>query len=96
MGNGSPKSTVMGMKGSKSMKLFRNRKGQGLTEYLLMLTLIAIGAIGAVMYFSESVREQLANVSEELHGVVATQATEGSAVEATTQYNMSNYFDSHD
>ena len=77
------------------MKLFRNRKGQGLTEYLLMLTLIAIGAIGAVMYFSESVREQLSNVSEELHGDVAVQDQQGSEAYATEVYNMSDYFDSH-
>ena len=77
------------------MKLFRNRKGQGLTEYLLMLTLIAIGAIGAVMYFSESVREQLSNVSEELHGDVAVQDQQGSEAYATEVYNMGDYFDSH-
>ncbi len=45
------------------------------------------------MFFSESVREQLSNVSQEISGVDAT-VTQGShGDESTAEYGMEDYFD---
>ena len=74
------------------MKLFRNRKGQGLTEYIMMLALVAIAAISAVMYFSDNLRDQFENVSQEVLGVTST-VTDNTALQtpAIAEYNMANY-----
>jgi len=81
------------------MKLFRNRKGQGLTEYILMLALVAIAAISAVMYFSDNLRDQFQNVSEEVLGANATvgDSQNGAlAASAVVEYNMANYVNVQD
>ena len=74
------------------MKLFRNRKGQGLTEYIMMLALVAIAAISAVMYFSDNLRDQFENVSQEVLGVTSS-VTDNTALQtsAVAEYNMANY-----
>jgi len=74
------------------MKLFRNRKGQGLTEYIVMLALVAIAAISAVMYFSDNLRDQFENVSQEVLGVTSV-VTDNTTLQTTVtaEYNMANY-----
>ena len=81
------------------MKLFRNRKGHGLTEYILMLALVAIAAISAVMYFSDNLRDQFQNVSEEVLGSNAVVGdSEDAALAGSTvlEYNMANYVNVQD
>ena len=53
-------------------KLLRNRKGQGMSEYLIILALVAIATIGAVIFFADNVREQISNLAEEIAGEDAT------------------------
>lgn len=50
------------------MKRFRNQSGQGMTEYIIIVALIAIAAIGAFAYFGRTVRNQTAAVTESLTG----------------------------
>jgi Flp pilus assembly pilin Flp len=54
------------------MKILRGRKGQGMSEYLIILALVAIATIGAVMFFADNVREQISNLAEEIAGEDAT------------------------
>lgn len=42
--------------------------GQGMTEYIIITALIAIAAIGAVMYFGQTARSQVAGMAQELSG----------------------------
>ena len=49
-------------------KLLRNKKGQGMSEYLIILALVAIATIGAVIFFADNVREQISNLAEEIAG----------------------------
>jgi len=46
--------------------------GQGMTEYIIITALIAIAAIGAVMYFGQTARSQIGGMAQELSGQSAT------------------------
>ena len=50
------------------MKMLRNKKGQGMSEYLIILALVAIATIGAVIFFADNVREQISNLADEIGG----------------------------
>ncbi|WP_351075525.1 pilus assembly protein [Shewanella sp. CAL98-MNA-CIBAN-0140] len=53
------------------------QKGQGMTEYIIIVALIAIAAIGAFTMFGDVVRNQTASMAAELggSGSEATKAT---------------------
>ena len=46
----------------------RRITGQGMTEYIIVVALIAIAAVAAVSYFGGAVQAQFANIGEELQG----------------------------
>ncbi len=75
------------------MKMLRNKKGQGMSEYLIILALVAIATIGAVIFFADNVRNQISNLADEISGadaaVVGTSV--GDAVDARGTYDLSNY-----
>ncbi|MCL1037373.1 pilus assembly protein [Shewanella submarina] len=48
--------------------LKRKQKGQGMTEYIIIVALIAIAAIGAFTMFGDVVRNQTASMAAELSG----------------------------
>lgn len=74
------------------MKLLRNRKGQGMSEYLIILALVAIATIGAVIFFADNVREQIANLGEEIAGTDVTPAVDATyATESRASFDMANY-----
>jgi Flp pilus assembly pilin Flp len=52
---------------NRSMK-FRNRKGQGLTEYIIVVALVAIAAIGIVNVFGNQLRNQFAAIVTAMSG----------------------------
>lgn len=45
-----------------------NRAGQGMTEYIIIVALIAIAAIAAFTYFGNTVRSQVGGIATELSG----------------------------
>lgn len=58
--------------------MFRNRirqLGQGMTEYIIIVALIAIAAIAVYSIFGDTVRQQVGNMSKELSGKEATEVT---------------------
>lgn len=62
--------------------------GQGMMEYVIIVALIAVAAIGVYSMFGKTVRNQTAGLSKEIAGAdSATQITaaEGSATEAATR-----------
>ncbi len=74
------------------MKFLRNRKGQGMSEYLIILALVAIATIGAVIFFADNVREQISNLAEEISGGASTVDTNVThQVGATTSYDLSDF-----
>ena len=72
--------------------------GQGMTEYIVIVALIAIAAIAVYQFFGQTVRSQTAGIAQELSGVSATTATadaQASAAlaegEGTTRKGLDNY-----
>jgi Flp pilus assembly pilin Flp len=41
----------------KTRKILRSERGQGMTEYIIIVALIAIAAIGVVTVFGQDIRE---------------------------------------
>ena len=50
------------------MNFLKNKKGQGLIEYLVLVCLIAVGSMAVVRVLGKNVRVQFANVSRSLGG----------------------------
>jgi Flp pilus assembly pilin Flp len=46
----------------------RNRKGQGLTEYIIVVALVAIAAIGIVNIFGNQLRNQFSTIITAMSG----------------------------
>ena len=72
-----------------------NKKGQGMSEYLIILALVAIATIGAVIFFADNVRDQIASIAEEISGEnadVAIDATRQTTARDT--YDLDTFTDS--
>ncbi len=54
----------------------KSRRGQGMTEYIIIVALIAIAAIGVVTVFGDNIRK-LFGVSAEALGGAGNQTTNG-------------------
>lgn len=68
----------------------RLQRGQGMTEYITIVALIGVAAIGVFMLFGNTIREQTAGLAREISGQDAqTQITRagGAANAAATQAN---------
>ncbi|MGN0859720.1 MAG: pilus assembly protein [Stenotrophomonas sp.] len=53
---------------SINRRLGRKQRGQGMTEYIIIVALIAIAAIGVFTFFGGTVRAQVAGMANELAG----------------------------
>lgn len=49
-------------------KSSRNVLGQGMTEYIIIVALIAVAAIGVYSFFGEAIRAQMAGMTNEIAG----------------------------
>jgi Flp pilus assembly pilin Flp len=66
----------------------RDQRGQGMTEYIIIVALIAVAAIGVYRFFGQTIRHQTAGLAQEVSGTDAsTQITSAgtSATSAVTQ-----------
>ncbi|WP_291511880.1 pilus assembly protein [Acidithiobacillus sp.] len=54
------------------MKSTRNQRGQGMTEYLIVVALIAISAIAVFSNFGRTMRNQVGGIAHELVGTDST------------------------
>lgn len=52
----------------KNRKSYRNRRGQGLTEYVIVVALVAIAAIGIVNIFGNQLRNQFSTIITAMSG----------------------------
>ncbi|CAH0441188.1 pilus assembly protein [Ralstonia pseudosolanacearum] len=57
------------------LKLKRKPLGQGMTEYIIIVALIAIAAVGVYNLFGKTVRNQMAGVANGLAGKDSTAKT---------------------
>lgn len=76
----------------------RNQRGQGMTEYIIIVALIAIAAIAVYQFFGNTVRNQTAAIAQELAGsdgtaakTAAQAAAAQAAVEANTKRNLDTF-----
>lgn len=67
------------------MKL-RGRRGQGMTEYIIIVALIAIAAIGVVSLFGDNIRALFATSANALAGNEASETNTAGASEAHYQH----------
>ncbi len=66
--------------------------GQGMTEYIIIVALIAIAGIGAFTFFSDGMKDQIGNVTAELTGGAAdTTTTASDAIDGQKGDNMQTY-----
>ena len=77
---------------------FRKQLGQGMTEYIIIVALIAIAAIGVYSYFGETVRHQTAGMAKEMSGQgaatsqsAAKTSADTAATKAGTKQNLGTY-----
>jgi Flp pilus assembly pilin Flp len=69
-----------------------NKKGQGMSEYLIILALVAIATIGAVIFFADNVRDQISTIAEELGGADAKVDVDvARQTDARSTYEMTDY-----
>jgi Flp pilus assembly pilin Flp len=78
----------------------KRQLGQGMTEYIIIVALIAVAAIGVYSFFGKTVRNQVSALATEVSGVDSSTQIENaqkSAQDATSvaneNYNLGNYND---
>lgn len=65
--------------------------GQGMTEYIVIVALIAIAAIGVATMFGKTVHNQIAGMAEEVAGKdSATQVTQAQTAASTANTRANN------
>ncbi|MBD9482227.1 hypothetical protein IB229_04545 [Pseudomonas sp. PDM14] len=78
-----------------SFKSRARQLGQGMTEYIIIVALIAISAIVVYNLFGSTVREQVGDMAAELGGGTAEQNASATGAEAQTRskdaHNLSSY-----
>lgn len=82
-------------RGSAALRL--TQRGQGMTEYIIIVALVAVAAIGVYQFFGQTVRGQTAGIAAEIAGQsaqagiqAATDAAEG-AQQQTAERTLGNY-----
>jgi Flp pilus assembly pilin Flp len=85
----------------KSNKLSPQKKylsGQGMSEYLIIIGLVAVAGIGVMSFFGQSIQHQVAGMSTEISGgdagaeIAASAATAGQATaSAAINTTLGNY-----
>lgn len=80
------------------VKTHRKQAGQGMTEYIIIVALIALSAIAAFSYFGKSIRGQTAQMAMQVSGqnnndgIAASQAAADQAqAEAAADSGLGDY-----
>ena len=80
------------------LRNLKRQRGQAMTEYLIIVALIAVAAIAVYQYFGNTVRSQTAAVAQELSGSDGTDAknqAQTAAATATTEANTKRNLDNY-
>ena len=78
------------------MQGIRGQKGQGLTEYLILVAILAVSAIGIVRVLGKTMNSQFANITYAIQGQDKNIKTTGIKVDQGlySKKDLSNFFDS--
>lgn len=76
----------------------KRQLGQGMTEYIIIVALIAVAAIGVYSFFGKTVRNQVSALATEVAGTDssdqisnAVKASEDATTNANQNYTLGNY-----
>jgi Flp pilus assembly pilin Flp len=72
-------------------KLLRKRRGQGMTEYIIIVALIAIAAIGVITLFGNNIRKLFGASAEALAGNEDVKNTGQTANQQLQRKNLQNF-----
>jgi Flp pilus assembly pilin Flp len=79
------------------------QKGQGMMEYVIIVAMIAVAAIGVYSVFGQTIRNQTAGLANEVAGVESQDQIDNAgttagtaATRANTTKGMGNYDDEND
>jgi len=75
------------------------QRGQGMTEYIIVVALIAVAAIGVYTLFGQTIRNQTAGLALEVSGQTASTAignAQSNATTASTNANARKGLDNYD
>ncbi len=75
------------------MQRIRNSKGQGLVEYLLLVSLIAVATMGVVRALSHTVTAKFATVGAQIAGDKKTYKGESNFNQYVRKKDMANFFE---
>jgi Flp pilus assembly pilin Flp len=74
------------------------QRGQGMTEYIIIVALIAVAAIGVYSYFGQTIKSQTSGMAQELAGgkasseqTKAKDAAKGAADSSKEASNLGTY-----
>jgi Flp pilus assembly pilin Flp len=80
------------------LRIKSRQRGQGMTEYIIIVALIAVSAITVYAFFGQTIRQQTTGLAHEMAGQAATtditdaQTAAGSAkTDAEKTRNMGSY-----
>ncbi|MDN7452314.1 Flp family type IVb pilin [Burkholderia cenocepacia] len=80
------------------VRRFRKQLGQGMTEYIIIVALIAVSAIAVYAFFGQTVRHQTAGLANELAGKDAATnisnagtSADSATAQGTQQRGMGSY-----
>ena len=80
------------------MKTTRQQRGQGMTEYIVIVALVAIAAIATYQFFGQTVRNQTASIAQEIAGNANTAQAQAitNSTAATTAANVHETLNTYD
>ncbi|XGC80340.1 Flp family type IVb pilin [Bdellovibrio bacteriovorus] len=77
----------------KAKTLLKNKKGQGLVEYLIIVAIVAVGAIGVIKVVGGNINVQFANVAQALGGSGTKKATHEVTETLYKKKDFSDFFE---
>ena len=78
------------MKKNSIRRLHRFQRGQGMMEYIIIVGLIAVAAIGVYSVFGQTIRNQTAGLANEVAGKAADTQIQNAGTSATTASTRAN------
>jgi Flp pilus assembly pilin Flp len=85
---------------TNKLNIVRRQGGQGMTEYIVIVALVAVAAIGVYSYFGKTVRSDVSCMAKEMSGQSSTSdvatakgAANQASAEATKNKGLGNYGD---
>jgi Flp pilus assembly pilin Flp len=77
---------------TKLTKQLRKRRGQGMTEYLIITALIAVGAIGVVGILGKNVQANFGTIANALRGGDSIKVQTADQVTDADQWDMGDFY----